>query len=127
MNKCMFLGRFTKDLEIKHVGNEDLAILNFTLAIDRKFKKDGQPTADFLNFVAMGKPAEVLTKYCEKGSMIAVSTRVQTRNWDDKDGNKHYTTEFVVEEFSFAGGSNGSKSNESKREETSSDDEEFVL
>ena len=127
MNKCMFLGRFTKDLEIKHVGNEDLAILNFTLAIDRKFKKDGQPTADFLNFVAMGKPAEVLTKYCEKGSMIAVSTRVQTRNWDDKDGNKHYTTEFIVEEFSFAGGSNGSKSNEGKREETSSDDEEFVL
>ena len=127
MNKCMFLGRFTKDLEIKHVGNEDLAILNFTLAVDRKFKKEGQPTADFLNFVAMGKPAEILTKYCEKGSMIAVSTRVQTRNWDDKDGNKHYTTEFIVEEFSFAGGSNGSKSNEGKREETSSDDEEFVL
>lgn len=123
MNSCNFLGRFTKDLDLKYVGNENTAILNFTLAVDRKFKKEGQPTADFLNFVAIGKPAEILTKYCTKGSMIAVTSRVQTRNWDDKDGNKHYTTEFVVEQFSFAG---GNKSNGDSKQ-TSSENDDFNL
>jgi single-strand DNA-binding protein len=121
MNKCIFLGRITKDIELKYAG-ENTAIANFTLAVNRKFKKDGQPDADFLPMVAIGKTAEVIEKYCGKGSQITVTSRVQTRNWDDKDGNKHYTTEFVVEEFDFAG---GNKSNSSK--ETSSDDEEFVL
>lgn len=123
MNKCNFLGRFTKDVEVKYVGGENTAVANFTLAVDRKFKKEGQPTADFLNFVALGKPAETIGKYCAKGSMIAVTSRVQTRNWDDKEGNKHYTTEFVVEEFSFAGGNKANGENKA----TSSDDEEFEL
>ena len=123
MNNCNHLGRFTKDPELKYVGTENTALINFTLAVDRKFKKEGQPTADFLNYVALGKPAEILAKYCTKGSMIAVTSRVQTRNWDDKDGNKHYTTEFVVEQFSFAGGNkNGEKTASSENE-----DEEFVL
>lgn len=113
MNVCTFLGRLTKDVEIKTVGETEIA--NFTLAVDRRFKKEGQPTADFLNFVAFGKTAEVISKYCEKGSQIAVVARVQTRTWDDKDGNKRYITEFVVDGFSFAGG----KPNNNK--ETSSD------
>jgi single-strand DNA-binding protein len=123
MNKCVFLGRLTKDVELKNVGAENTAIANFTLAVNRKFKKDGQPTADFLNFVAIGKTAEVLAQYCEKGSQIAVSSRVQTRTWEDKDNNKHYTTEFVVEEFDFAGG----KTNSGGSKPTSSDEEEFEL
>lgn len=123
MNNCNHLGRFTRDLELKHVGAENTAILNFTLAVDRKFKKEGQPTADFLNYVAIGKPAEILAKYCTKGSMIAVTSRAQTRNWDDKDGNKHYATEFVVEQFSFAG---GNKSN-GENKQTSSDSDNFSL
>jgi len=92
MNKAMFLGRFTKDVELKYVGADNTAIANFTLAVDRKVKKEGQPTADFLNFVAFSKTAETLAKYCTKGSMIAVVSRVQTRNWDDTEGKKHYTT-----------------------------------
>lgn len=122
MNKCQFLGRLTKDVEVKYVGGDNTPIANFTLAVDRRFKKEGQPTADFLNFVTIGKLAEVIGKYCEKGSQIAVSSRVQTRSWEDKEGTKHYTTEFVVEEFSFAGGksSGGNKP-------TTSEDEEFEL
>jgi single-strand DNA-binding protein len=123
MNKCLFLGRLTKDVELRYAGSDNTAFGNFTLAVERKFKKDGQPTADFLNFVAIGKTAEVMAKYCQKGSLIAVTSRVQTRTWDDTEGKKHYTTEFVVEEFSFAGGNN--KANSSQ--ETSSEEEEFVL
>lgn len=122
MNKCIFLGRFTKDVELKYVGDDNTPVVNFTLAVDRKYKKEGQPTADFLNFVALGKTAEVIGKYCGKGSMIAPACRVQTRTWEDADNNKHYVTEFMVEEFSFAGGK--PSGGESK---PSSDDEEFEL
>ena len=119
MNNCSFLGRLTKDVDSKKVGETEIAI--FTLAVDRKFKKEGQRTADFLNFVAIGKTAEIISKYCEKGSQIAVVSRVQTRTWEDKDGNKKYITEFVVESFSFAGG----KSNGGNK--TTSSDEDFDL
>lgn len=121
MNKCIFLGRFTKDPEVRRVGDKAMAITNFTLAVDRKFKKEGQPTADFLNFVAMDKTAEIIERYCTKGSMISVVSRVQTRSWDGTDGKKHFATEFVVEEFSFAGG------NKSENKKPASQDEEFVL
>jgi single-strand DNA-binding protein len=103
MNKCIFLGRLTKDAESKVVNN-DTTITNFTLAVNRKFKQENQPTADFLNFVSFGKTAEVIAKYCKKGSQIAVISRVQTRSWEDNEGKKHYVTEFVVEEFDFAEG-----------------------
>ena len=123
MNKCIFLGRLTKDVEVKYISNGDTAIANFTLAVDRKFKKDGQPTADFLSFVAIGKVAEIIGKYCGKGSMIAVTSRVQTRTWEDKEGSKHYTTEFVVEEFSFAGGNK----TDNKSNASDDDDDDFKL
>lgn len=103
MNKCIFLGRLTKDAESK-VVNDNTTITNFTLAVNRKYKQENQPTADFLNFVSFGKTAEVIAKYCKKGNQIAVTSRVQTRNWEDNEGKKHYITEFVVEEFDFAEG-----------------------
>ena len=121
MNKCIFLGRFTKDPETRYVGEKQIAIINFSLAVDKKFKKEGQPNADFLNFVAMDKTAETIAKYFRKGSLISVVSRVQTRNWEDSEGKKHNTIEFVVEEFSFAGTKSDSK------KETSAQDEEFVL
>lgn len=124
MNKCIFLGRLTKDIETKIVGDKETTITNFTLAVNRKFKKDGQPTADFLNFVAMGKPAEILAKFCEKGSQIAVTSRVQNRSWEDKEGVKRYVTEFVVEEFDFAGGGGKSTNNNQSAQD---DEETFEL
>lgn len=105
MNNCCFLGRLTRDVELKYTSNET-AIANFTLAVDRSFKKEGQPTADFLPHVAIGKLAEVIAKYCSKGSQIAVTSRCQTRNYDDADGNKKYVTEFIIEKFNFAGNKN---------------------
>lgn len=120
MNKCDFVGRFTKDPELKYMPNGETAVVNFTLAVDRKFKKEGQPTADFLNFVAFGKPAEILTKYCQKGSQLAVTSRVQTRNYENTEGKKQYVTEFVVEEFTFIGGKTSSNGG---NKETSSDDD----
>jgi single-strand DNA-binding protein len=94
------------------------------MSFEMSIEKDGQPTADFLNFVAMGKPAEIIEKYCEKGSQLGIVSRVQTRNWEDKDGNKHYTTEFLVEDFTFIG---GNKNSSGSKRETSSEDEDFVL
>jgi single-strand DNA-binding protein len=102
MNKCIFIGRLTKDPEISYSTNQ-VAIAKFTLAVNRKFKQEGQPTADFLNFVAFGKTAEFIGKYFEKGSGMGVTSRVQNRNWDDQEGKKHYATDFVVEEVDFAG------------------------
>lgn len=104
MNKCVFIGRITKDLEL--IKPNDTSILNFSLAVNRKFKKEGQPTADFPNFVALGKTAEFVNTYFEKGSPIAVVARFQTRSWDDDDGKRHYVNEFLVEEVDFAGNKN---------------------
>lgn len=102
MNKCIFLGRLTRDVELKYAPS-GTAIANFTLAVNRKYKKENQPTADFLPHVVIGKLAEVVSNYLVKGSQIAVVSRVQTRNYEAADGTKRYVTEFVLEEFSFAG------------------------
>lgn len=102
MNKCIFLGRFASDIELKVLPNSDTAVVNFRFAVNRRFKRDGQPTADFLNCVAFGKTAETLNKYCVKGTQVVLSTRVQVRSWENQEGKKVYTTEFLVEEFSFA-------------------------
>jgi single-strand DNA-binding protein len=132
MNKCIFLGRLTKDPEARVTANSQTPVANFTLAVNRKFKQEGQPTADFLNFVAFGKVAEIITKYVKKGNQITVVSRVQVRSWDDQDGKKHYATEFVIDEFDFAegkkadgdtGNSGGFKSVE--EENDSSDDLPF--
>lgn len=112
MNKCCFIGRITKDLEIKKPN--DTSILNFTIAVNRRFKNEGQPTADFPNFIAFGKTAEFIDKYFEKGSPIALVARFQTRSWEDDENKRHYANEFIVEEVDFAGSkgnSNGNGSN----------------
>lgn len=123
MNCCSHVGRFTRDLELRYMPNGETAVLNFTLAVDRKYKKEDQPTADFLNFVVFGKPAELIEKYCAKGHQIAVNSRSQSRTWQDTEGAKHFTTEFVVESFTFL---NNNKSNGSNKE-TSSETEDFQL
>lgn len=102
MNKCIFLGRFATDIELKALPNSDTSVANFRFAVSRKFKRDGQPTADFLNCVAFGKVAENLNKYCAKGTQVVLGTRVQVRSWENQEHKKVYITEFLVEEFSFA-------------------------
>lgn len=103
MNKCIFLGRLTRDPEIRYTtGAQPILVANYTLAVDKRFKREGEPAADFLNFVAYAKLAEFAERFLKKGTKIVVTARVQTRNYTNKDGQKVYVTEFVVEDQEFA-------------------------
>ena len=99
MNKVILLGRITKDPEAKQAGNT--TVTRFTLAVDRRFKSEGQPTADFISCVAFGKTAEFISKYFKQGAKMAIEGRIQTGSYE-KDGVKHYTTDVIVESVEFA-------------------------
>jgi single-strand DNA-binding protein len=118
MNKVVLMGRLTRDPEVRYSqAAEPLAIARYTLAVDRRFSRknadNGEQTADFINCVSFGKTAEFAEKYYKKGIKIAVSGRIQTGSYTNKEGAKVYTTEVVVEEQEFAesknanSGSNG--------------------
>lgn len=120
MNKWIGIGRLTRDPEVRYTqGNESMAIARYTLAVDRRFKRDGEATADFINCVAFGKAAEFTEKYLTKGTKIAVTGRIQTGSYTNKDGQTVYTTDVVVEEQEFAeskntgGNGNSSENNNS--------------
>ena len=104
MNKVIMMGRLTHDPEIRYSQNGDqMCIARYTLAVDRKFKKQGDgQTADFINCIAFGKSAEFAEKYLKQGTKIAITGRIQTGSYTNKDGNKVYTTDVVVEEQEFA-------------------------
>ena len=101
MNKSVLVGRLTKDPELKFTQGAKTAVATFTLAVDRAFKKDGQPEADFIPIVVWGKAAESVSKYTAKGKLIAVCGRIQTRNYEHKDKGTVYITEVVSEEVKF--------------------------
>ena len=109
MNKAILIGRLTRDVETRYSG--ETAISRYSLAVDRKYKREGEPTADFINCVAFGKSGEFAEKYLKKGMKIAVTGRIQTGSYTDKDGKKVYTTDVIVEEHEFceSKGSNGSE------------------
>ena len=102
MNKVILMGRLTKDPEIRYSqGENTTCIARYTLAVDRKFKQEGQPNADFINCIAFGKLGEFAEKYLHEGVKIAVVGRIQTGSYTNKDGQKVYTTDVVVEEQEF--------------------------
>ena len=102
MNKVIEIGRLTKDPEIRYSqGASSTCVARYTLAVDRKFKQEGQPNADFINCIAFGKLGEFAEKYLHKGIKIAVTGRIQTGSYTNKDGQKVYTTDVVVEEQEF--------------------------
>ena len=102
MNKVIEIGRLTKDPEIRYSqGANTTCVARYTLAVDRKFKQEGQPNADFINCIAFGKLGEFAEKYLHKGVKIAVVGRIQTGSYTNKDGQKVYTTDVVVEEQEF--------------------------
>lgn len=102
MNKVILLGRCVRDPEVRYSQGENAsAVAKYSLAVDRRFKQEGQPTADFINCVAFGKQAEFAEKYLQKGTKIAVTGRIQTGSYTNKDGAKVYTTDVVVEEHEF--------------------------
>ena len=94
MNKVIEIGRLTKDPDIRYSqGANTTCIARYTLAVDRKFKQEGQPNADFINCIAFGKLGEFAEKYLHKGTKIAVTGRIQTGSYTNKDGQKVYTTD----------------------------------
>ena len=103
MNKIILMGRLTRDPEVRYTqGQTPMAIARYTLAVDRKFKREGEPTADFIPCVVFDKGGEFAEKYFKKGTKIAITGRIQTGSYNNKDGVKVYTTEVVVEEQEFA-------------------------
>ena len=103
MNKVVLMGRLTRDPEVRYSQGENaLAIARYTLAVDRRFKRDGEQSADFINCVVFGKSAEFTERYFRQGIRITVCGRIQTGSYTNKDGVKVYTTEVVVEEQEFA-------------------------
>lgn len=103
MNKAILIGRLTRDVETRYSqGNEPIAISRYTLAVDRRFKKEGEPEADFINCVAFGKAGDFAEKYFRKGMKVAVTGRIQTGSYlDNETGKRVYTTDIVVEEQEF--------------------------
>ena len=104
MNKVILMGRLTRDPEVRYSQGENaLAIARYTLAVDRRAaRREGEATADFINCVAFGRSAEFAERYLRQGTKIVVSGRIQTGSYTNKDGQKVYTTEVVVEESEFA-------------------------
>jgi len=97
------MGRLTRDPEVRYSqGENSLAIARFTLAVDRRFKRQGEQDADFISCVSFGKTAEFAEKYLKQGTKIAITGRIQTGSYTNKEGQKVYTTEVVVEETEFA-------------------------
>ena len=134
MNKVIIIGRFTRDPEIKYTTGENAtATARFSLAVNRRFKNnEGNYDADFINCVAFGKTAEFIEKYFTKGMAIGITGRIQTGSYTNKEGQKVYTTDVVVEETEFVESKNKGTSDNvpnnnansnSDFEETVSDDE----
>lgn len=103
MNKVMLLGRLTRDPEMRYSqGATPVTVVRYGLAVNRKFKKQGEPDADFFNIVAFGKAGEFAEKFFRKGQQVVVVGRLQVNNFTDKDGNKRTSTDVIVEEQHFA-------------------------
>ena len=104
MNKVILMGRLTRDAEVRYSqGENSTAIARFSLAVDRRFRRDGdEQTADFINCVAFGRTAEFLERFGRKGTKFVLEGRIQTGSYTNKDGQKVYTTDVVVEDQEFA-------------------------
>ena len=116
MNKVTLIGRLTKNPEVRYSAGENAtAVAKYTLAVDRKYNRDNEPTADFINCIAFGRNGEFTEKYFRQGMKVAISGRIQTGSYTNKDGNKVYTTDVVVEEQEFC--ESKSKQNQSQEEQ----------
>ena len=113
MNKVILMGRFTRDPEVRYSQGENAtAVARYTLAVDRRFNRNNdEQTADFINCVAFGRSGEFAEKYLHKGTKIAITGRIQTGSYTNKDGVRVYTTDVVVEDQEFAESKNASAAN----------------
>lgn len=102
MNLVVMMGRTTKEPEIRYGGAKNTEIARFTIAVDRRFKRDGQPDADFFNCTAFGKTAEFIEKYIGKGTKIVIQGELQNNHYTEKDGHKQYAEQILVNSVEFA-------------------------
>ena len=112
MNRCIFCGRLVRDPEIRYAEGSGTAIARYTIAIDRFPKKEGQPSADFISCIAFGKSAEIAEKYLAKGAKILVEGHIQTGSYTNKDGQKVYTTDCIIEKQEFVESRNSGSATE---------------
>lgn len=112
MNKVILMGRLTRDPEVRYTQTNNTLVASFSLAVNRRFARQGEERqADFINIVAWNKTGEFVSKYFRKGQQVAVIGRLQTRTWDDDQGQKHYITEVIAEETYFADSKRDGESN----------------
>ena len=119
MNSVCLVGRLVRDPELRTTQN-GTSVCSYTLAVDRQYKSDGQPTADFISVISWSKAAEFVANYFTKGMRVFVVGRIQTRSWEDKEGNKRYATEVVSNQVGFADGKRDGRGN--SNDYASSDD-----
>ena len=123
MNKVILMGRLVRDPDVRYSqGQEQKAIAKFTLAVDRRFKKDGEQSADFISCIAFGKTGEFAEKYLSKGTKVVVEGRWQTGSYDNKEGQKVYTNDCIVDSMEFA----ESKSNSETQSKPQTDENGFM-
>ncbi len=114
MNKVILMGRLTRDPEVRYTTTNNTLVASFSLAVNRRFTREGDSqTADFINITAWSKTGEFVSKYFKKGQQVAVVGRIQTRSWDDQQGQKRYSTDVVAEEVYFADSKKNSDSGDS--------------
>ena len=132
MNKVILMGRLTRDPEVRYgAGENSTAVARYTIAVDRRFKRDGEQSADFIGCVAFGRNAEFAEKYLRQGTKIVLTGRIQTGSYTNRDGQKVYTTDIVVEEQEFAESKaatagNGGQGNYSRASSAPSDANGFM-
>ena len=132
MNKVILMGRLTRDPEVRYgAGENSTAVARYTIAVDRRFKRDGEQSADFIGCVAFGRNAEFAEKYLRQGTKIVLTGRIQTGSYTNRDGQKVYTTDIVVEEQEFAeskaaAAGNGGQGNYSRASSAPSDANGFM-
>ncbi len=124
MNKVQLIGRLTRDPELKYTqSTEPIAVTRFSVAVNRKYKRDGEPDADFFNCITFGKTAEFVSKYFSKGKMMGVAGSIRNNSWTDNNGQKRISTEILVDEVEFCGG----KTEEKNTRETVQDDDYYTV
>jgi len=126
MNNICLVGRLTKEPEARYTSGNNTCVCNFTLAVDRKFKKDGQPEVDFIPIVSWGKTAEFSSKYFTKGLRVSVCGSLQTRSWEDTEKKKHFATEVIADQVGFADGKSN-QVNDKPSPSSNQDEQPFEL
>lgn len=127
MNRVILLGRTTKDADVRYSqGDKPMAIASITLAVDRKYRKEGEQSADFISCKAFGKIAEVIEKYVTKGTKIAIVGRIQTGSYTNKDGQKVYTTDVMIEDLEFAESRNSQQAQNTTKPAPAPNDDGFM-